>query len=147
MQKVFLRPLIWLFVLALLLPGASALAVSADDIAGVWVTEGGKSHVQIKKVGSSFVGKIVWLKEPNRDGKPKLDQKNTKPSLRTRKIMGLSLLSGFTFKGDKWEGKIYNPEDGKEYSCELKLSNATTLNVRGYVFNPALGKTQVWKKK
>ncbi|MEZ0374672.1 MAG: DUF2147 domain-containing protein [Candidatus Sericytochromatia bacterium] len=147
MSKLFSRTFIWLLALALLLPGVS-LAVSSDDIVGEWVTEGGKSHVQIRKQGSQYVGKITWLKEPLRDGKPKVDIHNSNASLRTRPVMGMGLLRGFVFKGDHWEnGKIYNPEDGKEYSCTIKLKDSRTLEVRGYVFNPVLGKTQYWKRK
>ena len=135
----------WLMVMTLLLP-SSSLALSANDIVGVWITPGAKSNVQISSSGGSYSGKIIWLKEPNRDGKPKTDVNNTDASKRGRKLMGLSLLSGFTFKGDHWEGQIYNPEDGKTYSCVLYLKGRN-LEVRGYVMNPAFGKSQTWTKK
>lgn len=146
MSKLLSRTFIWFLALALLIPGSS-LAITANDIVGIWVTEGGKSHVQISKAGAGYVGKLIWLKEPNRDGKPKVDRMNENASLRSRPLKGLSLLSGFSFKGDHWEGKIYNPEDGKTYSCNLKFKDARTLEVRGYVLNPVLGKTQYWTKK
>lgn len=146
MSKLFSRTLFLLLALALLLPGAS-LAVGANDIVGTWLTEGGKSKVQITKSGNQYVGKLIWLREPMRDGKPKLDQMNENASMRSRKLQGMMLLSGFTFKGDQWEGgKIYNPEDGKTYSCTLKLNNAKTLEVRGFVLNPVFGKTQHWTR-
>lgn len=146
MSKLFSRTLFLLLALALLLPGAS-LAVGADDIVGTWLTEGGKSKVQITKSGNQYIGKLVWLREPMRNGKPKLDQMNENAGMRSRKIQGMVLLSGFTFKGDHWDGgKIYNPEDGKTYSCTLKLNNANTLEVRGYVLNPVFGKTQHWTR-
>lgn len=145
MKKVLSRSLFWLMIVCLLLP-SSALAVSANDIVGVWLTPGGKSNVQISKSGNSYVGKLIWLKEPNRNGKPKTDINNQDASLRSRPLKGLSLLSGFTFKGDHWEGSIYNPEDGKTYSCVLYLKGRN-LEVRGYVMNPAFGKSQTWVKK
>ncbi|MGV3522913.1 MAG: DUF2147 domain-containing protein [Candidatus Sericytochromatia bacterium] len=136
-----------LFLLVCFLPGSASLAASATDIVGVWITPEGKSHVQISQQSGKFTGKLIHLKEPLRNGKPKLDAQNSNASLRSRPLMGLSLLSGFVFKGDHWEGKIYNPEDGKEYSCQLRLKNAKVLEVRGYVLNPALGKTQIWNRK
>lgn len=145
MKKVLSRSLFWLMIVCLLLP-SSALAVGANDIVGVWLTPGGKSNVQISKSGNSYVGKLIWLKEPNRNGKPKTDINNQDASLRSRPLKGLSLLSGFTFKGDHWEGSIYNPEDGKTYSCVLYLKGRN-LEVRGYVMNPAFGKSQTWVKK
>lgn len=146
MVKNISRTLLWMLALAMLLPGAS-LAIGANDVVGTWLTEGGKSKVQISRSGSQYVGKLIWLKEPMRDGKPKTDRMNENASLRARPIKGMLLLSGFVFKGDHWEdGKIYNPEDGKTYSCTLRLKDAHTLEVRGYVFNPVLGKTQYWKR-
>jgi len=133
-------------VLALMLPGA-AFAASADDVVGTWLTVGGKSKVQISKVGGKYVGKLVWLKDPKRNGKDKTDLQNPNKSLQGRKLMGLSLLDGFTYSGGKWvNGTIYNPLDGKTYSCELTLqAGGKQLNVRGYVLGmTALGKTQVW---
>ena len=147
MQKTKLRVLWVLLALVMFLPAGSALAVSANDIVGKWVTPGGKSNVEIKKSGNGYVGKLIWLKEPNRNGKPKTDMQNPNKALQSRPLIGLSLLSNFVFKGDHWEGTIYNPEDGKSYSCNLTLTNANTLQVRGYVLNPAFGKTQVWSRK
>lgn len=145
MRKSWIMGLMMLLAFVLMLP---ALANSPDAVLGKWETEGGKSHVEISKQGGKYVGKIVWLKEPNRDGKPKTDRQNPEKSLQGRPLMGLQVLSGFAFKGGEWvDGQIYNPEDGKTYSCKMSLKDKGTLQVRGYVLNPALGKTQTWKRK
>jgi uncharacterized protein (DUF2147 family) len=129
---------------SLLLP---AEAANPGDVVGTWLTEGGKSKIKIQQVGNSLTGRMVWLKEPLREGKPKLDKNNENAALRKRALLGLALIQGFVFKNGHWEeGKIYNPEDGKTYSCSLSLKNASTLEVRGYVMNPILGKTQVWTR-
>lgn len=137
-----------LMTLLFLIPSA-AIATSANDVVGTWLTVNGKSHVQIVQTGSQYSGQLIWLKEPTRNGKPKMDDKNPNVKLRSRPLVGLSLLSGFTFKNGEWvNGKIYNPEDGKTYSCQMKLKNTDTLEVRGYVMGmTALGKTQVWTRK
>ncbi|MCB1172541.1 MAG: DUF2147 domain-containing protein [Leptospiraceae bacterium] len=131
-------------------------AESADDLLGVWLTEQGNSKVTIYKCGQAkdrFCGKITWLKEPNyaagdKDaGKPKVDRENPDASRRSRPIMGLNLAWGFRFDGDKWvEGKIYNPEDGKTYSCFLEMPGPNKLKVRGYVGVSLLGKTVDWTR-
>ncbi len=134
-----------LLLFSLILPGA-AFAASADDVVGTWLTVGGKSKVQISKAGGKYVGKIIWLKDPQRAGKDKTDAQNPNAALRGRKLIGLSLLDGFAYSGGKWvNGTIYNPLDGKSYSCEMSVqAGGKQLNIRGYVLTPALGKTQIW---
>lgn len=129
-------------------PMQSAFA-AANDVLGVWITPGGKSNVQISKSGNNYVGKIISLKDPKVNGKPKVDDKNPNKALRSRPLQGLQLLSGLTYKDGMWVGgTIYNPTDGKTYSCQMKLKDSKTLELRGYVMGmPALGKSQIWKRK
>ena len=121
--------------------------VAGADPKGTWLTDGGKSHVEIESCGDKLCGAIVWLKEPNNaKGSPKLDVNNEKESLRGRPILGLDLLTNFAAKGGgKWEGgKIYNPEDGKTYRSKLKLVDADTLEVSGCVL--FFCKDQIWTR-
>jgi len=117
---------------------------------GVWFTEDGKSKVEIYDCSSKLCGKITWLKEPLTEaGKEKVDANNPDEGLKTRKILGLNLLSAFIpdeYEKHGWtNGKIYNPEDGETYSCNMELLDDGTLKVRGYVGLPMFGKTQIWK--
>lgn len=133
-----------------------AYAASADDVLGAWVTQKGNSRVTIFKCGKAkdkFCGRITWLKEPNyaagdaMAGKPKVDRNNPDASKRTRPIMGMNLVWGFKWDGSKWSGgKIYNPEDGKTYSCFMELVGNKKLKVRGYVGVALLGKTVHWTR-
>jgi uncharacterized protein (DUF2147 family) len=52
------------FIVAMLLTSVM-YAQSADDILGIWYTEGGKSKVEITKKDGKYSGKIIWLKTPN----------------------------------------------------------------------------------
>ena len=123
-------------------------AQSADDILGVWYTEGGKSKVEITKKDGKYSGKIIWLKTPNReDGTPKLDRENENEKLRSRKVLGINVLNGFEWDDDEYEdGTIYDPENGKLYSCVITYENKDTLNVRGYIGFSLLGRTTVWTR-
>lgn len=121
----------------------------ADAVLGKWETEGGKSYVLIYKDNetNTYNGKIVWLKEPlNEEGNPKIDYKNKDESLRSRKLLGLELISGFVYKEKgKWgNGKIYNPDDGNIYSCNMQLLKDGRLYVRGFIGISLIGKTQYW---
>lgn len=123
-------------------------SAAADDILGEWYNGTKEAKVQIYKTGDKYSGKIVWLKEPNRDGKPKLDDKNPDPSKRNNKIIGLVMLKNFTnVAPNKWEnGKIYDPKNGKEYSCEITLKDPKTLDVRGYIGISLIGRTDKWTR-
>ncbi|NVK83373.1 MAG: DUF2147 domain-containing protein [Cytophagia bacterium] len=125
----------------------SAIAQSADDVLGLWLTDDGKARIEIYKENGKYSGKIVWLKEPNNsDGSPKLDVENPDTELQKKPIIGLNLVTGFTFNDDQWEGgEIYDPENGKTYSCRMRLKSGK-LEVRGYIGAPMFGRTVVWTK-
>lgn len=122
-------------------------AQKADDVLGYWLTDEKTAKIEIYKEGDIYNGKIVWLNEPNGDdGSPKKDVENPDKSLRTRPLMGLNMVSGFTFDDEQWEdGEIYDPKEGKTYSCRLRLKK-DKLEVRGYIGAPMFGKTVIWTR-
>jgi uncharacterized protein (DUF2147 family) len=127
-----------------------------DAILGVWNTTDDKSRVEIFKKDNHYFAKILSLKEPNwpandkegKGGKPKNDRGNPKPELRNRPIVGLQFMNDFVYQGKNlWaDGKIYDPESGKTYSCKLTLTKSKELEVRGFVGISLLGRTEIWKR-
>ena len=140
----------WWIVVVLLFAGQAAWSqAKADDIVGHWLTRGKKqAKIQIYASGDRYGGKITWVTEPTENGKPKLDKNNPDLSKRGQPIVGLVLLSDFKFNGkDEWqEGKIYDPESGKTYSCYLSLKDKNTLKLRGYIGVSLLGRTEYWTR-
>lgn len=128
-------------------PGIAALrAQQADDILGVWYNEEKSAKIEIYEARSKYYGKIVWLKEPLRDGQPKLDIHNEDESLRTRPVMGMKILNDFVFDEDEWEdGTIYDPREGETYSCVI-TREGNVLHVRGYIGFSLIGRTTEWTK-
>lgn len=120
----------------------------ADAILGEWVTAEGKAKVLITKTDSTYQGKIVWLKEPVKNEKEVVDDKNPDPNLRSRGVLGMDILWGFEFDGeDQWAGgKIYDPESGSTYSAKITLKDPTTLKLRGYVLVPLFGRSELWTR-
>ena len=132
---------------------ANAQEVKSDDILGIWLNEDKDAHVNIYIENDKYYGKIVWLDEPidEETGKPKLDDENNDESLRDRPVMGLLLLRDFEFDGDdEWEdGKVYDPKNGKDYSCYMEFPNEddkNKLKVRGYIGFSLLGRTTYWTR-
>ena len=144
-----------LLCMALLLAaaGLGSAFVSADNpdaIVGTWLTGSKNGRVQIYKQGSQYFGKIVWLKEPNdpKTNQPKTDSNNPDSQKKAQPLLGLVNLRNFSYAGENvWDqGKVYDPENGKEYSCKLTLRNNNTLDVRGYVGISLLGRTDTWQR-
>jgi len=149
MKKSFLKSLLTLAGIFLVMISYSQTP-SADDILGKWLNEDQDAHVQIYKENGKFYGKIVWLKEPNEPatGLPKVDDDNEDESLRSRPVMGLVLLKDFVFDGeDEWEdGTIYDPKNGKTYSCYMNFDENGVLKIRGYIGFSWIGRNTYWTR-
>ncbi len=119
-----------------------------DAILGVWQNGSGKGHIHIYKQSGKYFGKIVWLKSPmGDDGRPRVDKKNQDESMRTKPLIGAIMLRDFAYEDGEWNGgRIYNPEDGKEYKAYMKMKDRSTLTVRGYVGFSWIGKTDIWQR-
>lgn len=133
---------------------ATAAFADAGAVVGRWYSEGRESKIEITEKDGAFGGRIVWLAEPLYEegdpeaGKPKHDRNNPDKARRADPIIGLVILTGFTYDADakKWSGgKIYDPNNGKTYSCEMRIEG-DALKVRGYVGIPTLGRTTEWTR-
>lgn len=141
------------FAVVLLFLSGSAMA-DENAVLGTWLTDGGKTRVDIQHCGDALCGKITWLAEPiypeddEMAGQVKVDRKNPNEALRKRPILGLELITGFHYDKDNvWTGgKIYDPRNGKTYSCKMTLVDEHTLKVRGYIGFSLLGRTVIWTR-
>ncbi len=135
-----------ILAIALLFSVNSFAQVGTDALLGTWLTGTQKAAVTIYKEGNKYFGKISWLKTPNdENGKAKVDKNNPDDKKKTAPLMGLNLLKDFVFDGSKWEkGTIYDPENGKTYSCKITMVDKDKLDVRGFVGISMLGRTQTW---
>ncbi|MEO6522862.1 MAG: DUF2147 domain-containing protein [Mucilaginibacter sp.] len=124
----------------------SAMAQAGDAIIGKWANASGEDHIYIYKKGDKYFGKLGWIKFPDKNGKPKVDENNPDPAQKTRPVLNLELLKNFTFDGDKYtDGTIYDPKSGKTYSCKMTIGG-NTLKIRGYIGISLFGRTEVWTK-
>ena len=123
-------------------------AHAADEVFGRWATPGVSAVVELAPCGDAVTlcGTIRWLWDAvDERGRPRLDAQNSDASLRTRPMLGLTILSGL--KADPaggWQGRIYNPEDGQTYRATVKRRGADTLVVEGCVLIAC--SKQVWRR-
>ena len=126
------------FLLPVLIVAASG-ATAAEPITGRWVTENGRGVVTVEPCGPTLCGRISRILVP---GKAPLDTRNPDPKLRSRPMLGLPVLTGFTDNGKDWRGRIYDPESGKTYKSIVSRDGAG-LKVQGCVM--MFCRTQRWK--
>lgn len=125
----------------------NAFAQSKDAIVGKWLNPSGEGQIEIYKKGDKYFGKLAWLKEPNLNGKPKVDVNNPSANLKARPLLNLEILKDFNYEDGKWtNGTIYDPKSGKTYSCNISLKSADVMNVRGYIGISLLGRSETFKR-
>jgi uncharacterized protein (DUF2147 family) len=134
-----------------------AAAQGPDAIVGQWLNAKKTAHIEIAKgADGKYLGKLVWLKEPTYPsddkkgmaGKTKVDRENPDPARRSQPLIDLMILRDFQFvKDNQWEGgRIYDPENGKDYKCKMRLNSPDTLDVRGYIGFSLMGRTEKWTR-
>lgn len=129
----------------------STVSIQAQSVFGKWktidddgVTE--KSIVEIYEQDGKAYGKIVKLLDEKRGPNPKCIE--CKGKKKDQPLLGMEFLSGLEKNDEYWEdGEILDPENGKEYSCHIKLiEEGQKLEVRGYLGFSLLGRTQTWTR-
>lgn len=115
--------------------GMMSTAYADDNAQGTWRLSNGDVTVRIAPCGGRLCGYVVALARPlDKAGKPKVDHENPNPSLRSRPVMGLQILSNMQAKRDgSWTGTIYNADDGNTYSAYLSLQGGSTMKVKACV--------------
>ncbi len=114
---------------ALMLSALPAQAMAAGP-EGTWIMNNGKVTVRVSYCGGEkLCATIVGLAKPTyKDGTPKIDKHNPNPALRSRRVIGLTIISGMQPAGaNHWKGQIYNADDGGTYRSSADLSGDTMV--------------------
>lgn len=134
-------------MLATVLLSFRPAAKAASPILGQWITDRKDLIVEVYLSGPEYKAKIVWVSDKAPESR--LDDKNPDAALRTRKVIGMDVLQGFTYNESDacWEnGHIYDATSGKTWSATARLDGAETLVVRGYWGFQLFGKTLKFKR-
>lgn len=129
---------------------ASSLASFADvsEVNGTWINGDGDGLIAVRAEGTGIRATILGSTGDSVN-RPKTDVNNPDPMLRSRPLIGLELFEGFRYDGDgEWSGgTIYDPNNGKTYSCKLKLIGPDRLKVRGFIGISLIGRSETWKRQ
>ncbi|MCB2410092.1 DUF2147 domain-containing protein [Hymenobacter lucidus] len=139
-----------------LLPGlllvlACSFGARAQAVAplGVWADDTGESHIEIFRCGETLCGRLVWQQQPQESntGRPKADTRNPDPEKRGQPLHNLTVLQGLRYNAatERWEdGQIYDPHNGRTYSCYVSLVSKDKLELKGYIGFSLIGRSHYW---
>jgi uncharacterized protein (DUF2147 family) len=111
----------------------AAPALASGSINGDWVTQDGDAIVKIGKCGNTVCGRIHKYLVTPPNGVGQRDVNNPDKKLRSRKLLGTAVLTGFKLDGKTWRGRIYDPKTGKSYRSEVNLQSPSKLKVKGCI--------------
>lgn len=128
------------FVMHLTQSFAQPKSSEADKIIGIFWSPKKDAKIEIYKKGDAYFGKSIWVAIPRKD------LQNPTISLRKREVLGIVLLSNFSYlDGEYTKGMIYDPASGKTYNCKMSLLG-DTLKVRGYIGVSLFGRTEIFER-
>lgn len=123
------------------LAAAPKAKASPTSPVGEWLVEDGKSQIRIEECGANLCGYVSVAKKPNEK-----DRNNPNPSLRGRSVVGMPILLDMKPSGNRWNGRIYNAQDGRTYTGIISLKNGNTLRVQGCAFGGMICGGQNWSR-
>ena len=142
-----MRP--FLFIVFLAFQGVIFAQNASFPVEGYWLHDSKEFIVEVSVENGICSGRIVWLAQPvDLSGEERRDVLNKDPELRSRKVMGVPVLSGFLRDDSEWKsGKIYDYTSGNTYNARMQVDDEGRLRVTGfYGILFFLGKTKKWTK-
>jgi uncharacterized protein (DUF2147 family) len=105
--------------------------------------------VRIREENGEFVGrveKILLPPPPGATGEARC--RNCEGDLKDQPVIGMVILRGVRRAEDRLtEGTILDPQEGGFYRCLITVKEGgRRLEVRGFVFRPFFGRTQLWTR-
>jgi uncharacterized protein (DUF2147 family) len=108
-------------------PVPAPVASDPNGPIGEWTVEGSGGRVQIRPCGKALCGIVSAAKNPN-----DTDRNNADASKRNRPVIGMPVLIDMKpTKKDRWEGQVYNANDGKTYAANIAMKKPNVLRVEG----------------
>lgn len=125
-------------------------AQSTDPVLGIWKTIDQKTNqasslIRLDEKNGELIGTVIELIPT--PGEILVTHCNLcKDDRKGKPITGMVIMKGLKRSSPGvWSGgEILDPEEGEIYKVKITLVNDKTLDVRGYIGIPLLGRTQAW---
>jgi len=125
-------------------------AQSLDPVLGVWKTIDEKTNqpsslIRLEEKNGELIGTVTELIPT--PGETLVTHCNLcKDERKGKAITGMIIMKGLRKSSPGvWSGgEILDPEEGEIYKVKITMVNDKTLDVRGYIGIPLLGRTQTW---
>jgi uncharacterized protein (DUF2147 family) len=120
--------------------GLCSTALAAEPV-GEWLVANGDARIRIEPCPNGLWGVIAWTRDPS------TDQKNPDPAKRDRSMVGVPILRGMKpVNPNKWEGEVYNAQNGKMYSANITLLSDDVLKIQGCVLGGVFCGGENWSR-
>jgi uncharacterized protein (DUF2147 family) len=126
----------WFAALGILCLSSPALA---NDAVGTWLVEEKTAVIKVETCEQGLCGAIGWSQTPG------TDKNNPDPKLQNRSIIGLRIFTMKPAEPNRWEGEIYNAQNGRTYSGNVTLAGPNALKIEGCVVRVLCG-SQTWTR-
>lgn len=130
-----------------LLLGLTGFAQAADsNVAGIWWSPRKDAKIEFYfDNNNALTGRLIAM--PTRTAQD-TDVKNPETRLRTRRVLGLLIFTGFRQESKtRWvDGKVYDPETGGTFSSQISLEDNERVIVRGYLGLPMFGRNETFTR-
>jgi uncharacterized protein (DUF2147 family) len=131
---------------------SSHLLAANNMLIGLWETIDDNTNkpralVHIVKNNNEYQAVVEKGLAP--DDSPNKLCENCTDARKNQPIIGMTIMQGMHQHGEIFEdGEILDPENGKVYSCQLKLlEGGKKLEVRGFIGFSLLGRSQIWLRE
>lgn len=125
------KPLLLAAILAL--PAAQP---APAPIEGFWKNPVGSAIIAIAPCGGALCGKVAWASTRGQ----------REVSKNTSNVVGTTVLTGLTYRSNRWNGSLYIPDDNINVSAKLQLIGNRELKLTGCAIAGLFCRTQIWTR-
>lgn len=118
------------------------MSAHAQSPVGEWLVEDGTARIRVLSCGSALWGVVSWTKDA-----PGKDENNPDPAKQNRSVLGIPILIDMKAgKPNRWDGQVYNAENGETYTSHITLEGPNALRIDGCVLGGIICGGENWTR-